>query len=1238
VKTTARRIAVWSSTPVGLACVFAAGLAIRLWLAPQGGFPGDNLVHQRWENQLATQDWSQFSDPTTFVYYPFLYALFALGQLTRIFLGIPPTWTLLKTLPIVADLGLAWVVVMLAERVTPPAVRQKFPVQGPAAAASLLNPAVFFVSALWGQFDSVGALLVLGSFLLFVTGPIRMHREAIGAVLFAVALAMKPQVGVVLPLMLIVLARRHLPSRSEVSPRSVALTAARFGALAALGIAVIAVSGLPFGFDLAGALSYYPNAPTYAFTSVNAFNFWGVLGFWRPDLVGPNVYAVLGLPAFWLGVGLFGAGTVSLGVLAWRALDQRAGFAATLVFAFAASTCLEFAVLTRIHERYLFFAIPPLAVFIARRAMRRALIMLSVLLVINLYFPYVYFVELYGQHTFVKIDFLYNLLFGVGQDSPEKKVLSLITGVACLVVAWFGWRWLRSPASGPDAREAAEVEPIRAALSPALTAGFATAATLWRLLSTRWADARGRLAEAARWRPVAPARADAGVNESWRRLRWDRLAPLSLVAFACGFNLWALNAEATPVHELNDASYHFAMLRWARAVIDQGKLPLDGWYPNLGLGLAQFHHYQSLPHVIGAYLSLLSDTATTFYWVLYLLLALWPISVYLGARWMGWDGWTAGAAALVSPILISVSGYGYEHGSYTWRGYGTWSQLWGMWLLPLAWGLSWRAVKGVGSLALGALAVALTVACHLLTGYLALLSIGVWVLVAPVEFVSRLRRAAAVGIGALVVGSWVVVPLLVDSAYAAPTRSGTGPTIFYDSYGASQVLSWLVSGQLFDNGRLPIVSVLLGMGLAVCVVRFRRDERARALISVWVLSLLLFFGRPTLGPLLKILPGSDDLPLHRYINGVHLAGILLAAIGAAWLGRWLFGMARRYASPVNPRLVMAALAAIATAALYPAWNQVSTIDQQDTAWIPEQVAADATDGADVGTLIDQIKTMPPGRVYAGSSSNWGRDYKVGFVPMFAELQNFDVDTIGFWLRTESLSTDMEDRFDETNAAQYDLFNVRYMILPNDHQAPVNATYLAAAGRHRLYRVATSGYMEVVDSIGGPIVADRRNIGDQTSGFLESQLLPAHQLPLIAFNGADAPAPSLPVGAHPSTAVGSVQAETSNPAGGSYVATVFANRPAMVMLKTTFEPRWHAMVDGAEVKTQMIAPDFVSVPVPAGTHEVAFTYQPYPYYLELLALGLMTLSGLHFARSKRSDWTRQALRRRRSPPRLKRPTG
>jgi hypothetical protein len=687
------------------------------------------------------------------------------------------------------------------------------------------------------------------------------------------------------------------------------------------------------------------------------------------------------------------------------------------------------------------------------------------------------------------------------------------------------------------------------------------------------------------------------------------------VAAACAFGLWVLRAESTPVHDLNDSSYHFAMLRWARMKIDQGKLPLDGWYPDLGLGLAQFHHYQSLPHVIGAYISILVGEAATFYGLLYLLLALWPISVYIGARLLGWDRWTAAGAALVSPLLVSISGYGYEHGSYTWRGYGTWSQLWGMWLLPLAWGLSWRAVKGVGSFALGALAVALTVACHLLTGYLALLTIGLWALVTPSQLLARLRRAVVVGVGAVVVGSWVVLPLLVDSAYASNTQFERG-TIFYDSYGAPKVLGWLLSGQIFDGGRLPVVSLLVGVGLLVCAMRFRRDERARAVLAVWFLSLLLFFGRPTLGPLLKVLPGSDDLPLHRYINGVHLGGILLAGIGAAWLGRWLVGLAVRYTPQVKPALVVATVVIVGLVALYPAWTNVAAFDHQGATWIRGQVAADATDGADLATLVNRLKTLGPGRVYAGSSSNWGRQYAVGSVPVFAELQNYDVDTIGFWLRTESLSTDVEAYFDDSNPAQYDLFNVKYLILPSDRQPPVKATLIAQEGRHMLWQVPTSGYLEVVDSVGPPIVADRKDIGAKTVGFDQSQQLASLQHPMVAFNGAQAAGPTLHPGEAATGPAGVVELESSHPDQGAYSAEIVANRAAVVLLKTTFEPRWQVTVDGVDVPPQMIAPDFVARTVAPGRHTISFRYVPFPNYPQLLGLGALALIVLHSGRRLR----------------------
>jgi hypothetical protein len=652
------------------------------------------------------------------------------------------------------------------------------------------------------------------------------------------------------------------------------------------------------------------------------------------------------------------------------------------------------------------------------------------------------------------------------------------------------------------------------------------------------------------------------------------------------------------------------MLRWARTKIEQGKLPLDGWYPDLGLGLAQFHHYQSLPHVIGGYVSFIFGEATTFYWSLYLLLALWPISVYICMRLLGWDGWTAAAAALVSPLLVSVSGYGYEGGTYTWRGYGAWSQLWGMWLLPLALGLSWRSVRGIGSYALAALAVALTIAVHFLTGYLALLAVGLWAVVTPRALLPRAARAAVVGIGAVVAGAWVIFPLVIDSAYASNTVFERG-TYFYDSFGAPKVLGWLISGQVFDYGRLPVVSLLVVVGLVVCVLRFHRDERARAVLAFWGLSLLLFFGRPTLGPLLKVFPGSDDLPLHRYINGVHLGGVFLAGIGAAWLGQRLVSLARRRIPTLNPAVAVAGACVVAIAALSPAWAHVAIIDQQGADWIGQQLSADSAEAADLGALMAQVKQMPPGRVYAGSSSNWGRQYLVGQVPMYAELQNYDVDEIGFYLRTESLSSDVETYFDDRNPAQYDLFNVRYMILPADMPPPVPAGKLGQRGRHVLWSVPTSGYLQVVDTVAPPIVADRKDIGGQTLGFNRSALLAAHRHPTVAFNGAEASAPTATPGTIPSGPAGTVTLEVAKPDEGVYSAEITANRVAVVLLKTTFEPRWQTSIDGIVVRPQMIAPDFVGVAVAPGEHSVEFKYILISYYPALLAAGLVALAALHF---------------------------
>jgi hypothetical protein len=692
---------------------------------------------------------------------------------------------------------------------------------------------------------------------------------------------------------------------------------------------------------------------------------------------------------------------------------------------------------------------------------------------------------------------------------------------------------------------------------------------------------------------------------------WRRTAPLLLVALAVGFNLWVLRAERVPLPNLNDSAVHASMIRWAHHRIATGHLPLDGWFPYFDLGASRFHHYQSLPHVLTAYLSFLIGTDRSFTWTLYLLLSAWPLSVYWSARMFGLDRWRAALAALVSPLVSSLRSNGFEYGSYIWSGWGTWSQLWGMWMLPLAWATGWSAVSGRGRYAPASAAIALTIAFHFLTGYLALLALGVWALLEPSRIGRRLVRAAIVGVGALLAASFVLVPLISDARWTVQSQLNRG-TFYYDSFGARTVLRWLFAGRLFDAHRLPILTVLVAVGVVVSMARFLRDERMRAILSVGVLSLLLYFGRPTLGPVLKLLPGGNDLFLNRYIMGVQLAGILMAGIGLGSLGVLAVRLSKRVPPRSDVAVATLVLLAALVLALSPAWRERARVAARGAGWMAVQRAADEATGADVDALIERAESMGGGRVYSGSRGGWGGSYRVAFVPVYAWLPDRDADQIGFVRPGGSLSAPVEGQFDDQNATQYKLFNVRYLILPVARAPAVPATLIARRGDHALWAVATTGYLQVVDTVGPPIQADRANMAQRTGWFLRSPLAAKNRFPTIAFAGAPAAPPTLQGGTSPTGLAGTVVREVDRLADGTVHAEIDANRPSTVVLKATFDPRWRVSVDGVIRHPVMVAPSFVGGEVQPGVHSIDFTYVPYPGYWWLIGVGVFALLALHVA--------------------------
>ena len=115
-----RRLAWRLDTPVGLALMFAAALAVRLGLANKYGFHGDLNLFQEWATGLHDVGIRHFytgyiGPNTTYVYPPgYLYILDVIAKISRV-----PDYRLMKLPAILGDLGLAWLCGLFAVRLAP---------------------------------------------------------------------------------------------------------------------------------------------------------------------------------------------------------------------------------------------------------------------------------------------------------------------------------------------------------------------------------------------------------------------------------------------------------------------------------------------------------------------------------------------------------------------------------------------------------------------------------------------------------------------------------------------------------------------------------------------------------------------------------------------------------------------------------------------------------------------------------------------------------------------------------------------------------------------------------------------------------------------------------------------------------------------------------------------------------------------------------------------------------------
>lgn len=686
---------------------------------------------------------------------------------------------------------------------------------------------------------------------------------------------------------------------------------------------------------------------------------------------------------------------------------------------------------------------------------------------------------------------------------------------------------------------------------------------------------------------------------------------LYLVSAVVAWNLWSTRANLRPVTYLYDNSVHEEMTRFATKTIAAGHLPFSSWFPYLGLGSAQYLHYQSLASVLTGLAGTAVGAGTAFRWSLYLLVGLWPFAIYSSARVWGLARAAATMAALLSPFVVSFTGIGLERGAYSWAGgAGVWTQLFGSWALPYAWAFAWRALADARFVWVASAFGGLTIALHFLCGYLALLGIAVVALAGPGRVLGRLARGAMVFAGSLAAAAWALVPLMLLAKWSAVNQA-LAETPYVRGYGARQELKWLFTGQIFDARRtLPVISVAVLLGVALAVARWRADPLTRVLLVLAGACLMLSFGPTTWGAVADLVPAHADLYFRRFSMGTQLAGTYLAGTGvmAVW-GAWRW-LVRTFSTTRRAMVVASACFAAGTLAWFsPAVDEIVRYDQSEAATIASQRQADAAEGADLAPLVDYVKSHGDGRAYAGLSSNWGQHFLVGYVPVYKYLVSQDVDEMAYVVPSLSLMVDAEANFNENDPADYALFGTRYIFLPAGTAPPVPAQEVMTRGSYALWQVPATGYVELVRTV-GTLAADRADVGSRSADLLAT--LAPHEDLSVRFPGAAAPPPpEMPgfAGVDGPPSPGVVDSVEPRLASGTLSTEVDMARAGTLLLSVSYDPGWHAWVDGRRAPTEMLAPALTGVQLAPGRHQVEFRYAGFGWYPELWAGSFISLAGL-----------------------------
>ena len=417
-----------------LGLLLLAGLAIRLAFIGNEGFKNDVSSFEAWAIALANHPFAEFYNPRQFADYPpgYFYVLWIVGHIYQWIapgnLGVLKA--LVKLPAILMDLADALLIFAVVRRFA--SERWAFL----AAAVFVFNPAAIFISAAWGQVDSVsGGLALLAIYLLLRSNDTPEDRFswqiALAWFVLGYSLLIKPQAAVLVPLFLAFAFTS--PQRTRVR-----LIATGAGILAAIVFAWLLSLPFHLAANPASVLEwlygrYAVGKNVYPYNSVNAFNLWSIVHpFWQADS------AQIGFAAQYIwGIVLVVAATALIVV---RYLQERTE--RSLVEAAALLALAFFMLATRMHERYVYDGLLlTIAAMPFAARYRWAAAIFSMTLLVNLFYSLAY------------LAVVLNSTPGVNPTDMWPGVRHTLSILNVAVFFWLGYVYL-GQAGGETAQQA----------------------------------------------------------------------------------------------------------------------------------------------------------------------------------------------------------------------------------------------------------------------------------------------------------------------------------------------------------------------------------------------------------------------------------------------------------------------------------------------------------------------------------------------------------------------------------------------------------------------------------------------------------------------------------------------------------------------------------------------------------------------------------------------------------------